>query len=64
MSRQVHNEIQNMHWFSFHITILVHITSCHNPNYDLVIKISKILKEVHYYVSNEKDQKPYLCNMF
>jgi hypothetical protein len=52
---KVQNEIQDMHWFSFQITILVHITYRHNPNYELVTKNSKILKEVHYYVSNEKD---------
>jgi hypothetical protein len=52
---KVQNKIPDMHWFSFQMIILIHITYCHNPNYDLVTKNSKILKEVCYYVSNEND---------
>ncbi len=44
-----------MHFFSFQIIVLVHITYLHNLDYDLVIQISKIVKEVHYYASIEKD---------
>jgi hypothetical protein len=52
---KVHNEIQEMHWFSFQIIVLVHITYLHNLDYDLVIQNFKIPKEVHYYASNEMD---------
>ncbi len=51
---KVQNEIQDMHWFSFKIIVLVHITYWQNPDYDQVMDKSKILKEVHYYISNEK----------
>jgi hypothetical protein len=52
---KVQNEIHDMHWYSFQITILVHITYWINPGYDLVHLESKILKEVHYYISHEKE---------
>jgi hypothetical protein len=52
---KVQNKIQDMHWFSFQITVLIHITYHHNPHYDLVTKNSKTLKEVHYYVFDEND---------
>jgi hypothetical protein len=44
-----------MHWYSFHITILVHITYQINPNYDVAHLESKILKEVHYYIFDKKE---------
>ncbi len=50
---KIHNEIQNMHWHNFEVTILVHITYCHNPNYDPIDPNSQVLKEVHYYVSDD-----------
>ncbi len=31
---QVQNEVQSMHWNSYHITILVHISYRLNPDYD------------------------------
>ncbi len=52
---KVQNEIQDMHWFSFQIIVLVHITYRYNPKYDLAKDGSKILKEVHYHISNEKE---------
>ncbi len=52
---KVHNEIQDMHWFSFQIIVLVHITYLHDLDYDLIIPNFKILKEAHYYASNEMD---------
>jgi hypothetical protein len=44
-----------MHWFSFQIAILVHITYEYNPTFDPTHANSKFLKEVHYYIWNEKD---------
>jgi hypothetical protein len=52
---KVQNEIQDMHWYSFHITNLVHITYWINPYYDVAHPKSKILKEVHYYILDEKE---------
>ncbi len=52
-----------MHWFSFQIIVLVHITYRHILEYDLAIDESRILKEVHYCISNErKSMIPYLSN--
>ena len=50
---KVQNEMQSMHWHSVQITILVHITYRHNPDFvegDLVEP--EILKETHYYISD------------
>jgi hypothetical protein len=47
---KVQNEIQDMHWFSFQITILIHISYKHELDYDPTIDTSKSFKEVHYYV--------------
>ncbi len=52
---EVQNEIQDMHWFNFQINILVRITYRLNPDLDESNLGSKILKEIHYYISNEKD---------
>ncbi len=54
---KVHNEIQNMHWHNFQVTILVHITYHHNPNYDHIDPNSQVLQVVHYYVSFKLHQK-------
>jgi len=51
---KVQNEIQDMHWFSFQVTVLVHITFKHNRDYDPTVNMSRIFKEVHYYVFDEK----------
>jgi hypothetical protein len=62
---RVHNEIQNMHWHKFQVTILVQICCM-----KLVMgHASKdgfgMLKEVHYYVSNDNAWcLNYLYNMF
>jgi hypothetical protein len=49
------NEIQDMHWLSFQITILVHIMYRINLEYDLAHLESRIVKEVHYYISDKKE---------
>jgi hypothetical protein len=49
------NEVQDMHWYNFQITILVHITYRMNLNFDpTIFQCSWILKGVHYYVSDDK----------
>jgi len=42
---KVKNEIQDMHWFSFQIIVLVHITYKHNLDYEPIIDTSRIFKE-------------------
>jgi hypothetical protein len=54
-SMKVQDEVQSMHWHSQQITILVHITYMWNPEYDEQVPESRILKESHYYVSDEKE---------
>jgi hypothetical protein len=51
---QIDNEIQSMHWHSFHVTILVHIMCCLNPNYNETNNELKVIKESHFYVTNDK----------
>jgi hypothetical protein len=50
---KVQNEIQNMHWHNFQVTILVHITYRCNLEYDLANPNSQVFKEVHYYVFDD-----------
>jgi hypothetical protein len=50
---KVQNEIQNMHWHNFQVSILVHIcykklTQRHSLEDGFIV-----VKEVHYYVSND-----------
>ncbi len=65
---RVQNKIQDVHWFSFLITILVHIMYCHKPTHNPIDPKSIILKEVHYYILNEKkhdtlyDQHVFMLN--
>jgi hypothetical protein len=59
---KVQNEIQNMHWHNFQVTILVHITYRHNPNYDHVDLNSQVLQVVHYYVSDDNSHDTFLFN--
>jgi hypothetical protein len=49
---KVQNKVQSMHWHTYQISILVHISFCHNlaPNpYD---EDSKILSKYHFYISD------------
>jgi hypothetical protein len=52
-----------MHWFSFHIIILVNIMYRSNKDFDPVELGSKILKEIHYYMYDEKEHDTFLSNM-
>jgi len=44
-----------MHWFSFQITILVHIMFQWNKDFDIVELGFRILKEIHYYIYDENE---------
>jgi hypothetical protein len=56
---QIGNEIQSMHWHSFQVTILVHITYrlniTYNPFYSETNSETKVIKQSHFYVSNDKE---------
>jgi hypothetical protein len=51
---KVQNEIQSMHWHNDQITILVHITYRLNPDWHAENDEPLLLKEFHYYVSDDK----------
>ena len=53
-SMKIQNEIQSMHWRSEQVSILVHITFRRNPEWTLCSDEPYLLKEVHYYVSDDK----------
>jgi hypothetical protein len=52
---QVQNEIQSMHWQSNQVTILVHICYRRNPDYADGGSELKILKDAHFYISDDKE---------
>lgn len=54
---QEYNEVQEMHWHSFQITILVHITYRWNPNFIANPNFGekKLLTEYHYYISDDTE---------
>ena len=54
-SFKMQNEVQSEHWYSFQLTILVHITYTINPTYDPTDNKSKRLcTEYHYNCSNDR----------
>lgn len=53
-SMKVQNETQSMHWRSVQVSILVHITYRLNPDWSNENDEPLLLKEVHYYVSDDK----------
>jgi hypothetical protein len=56
----VQNEIQDLHWFSFQITSLVHIMYRSNKDFDPIEARSRILKDIHYYIFDEKEHDTFL----
>jgi hypothetical protein len=52
---EIQNEIQSMHWYSFQVIILTHITFRVDPMNELGIDKRKIIKETHFYISNDKE---------
>jgi hypothetical protein len=51
---KIQNEIQSMHWHNEQVTILVHIIYRQNPNWQLENKEPLLLKEIHYYISDDR----------
>ncbi len=58
----IQNEVQNMHWHNFQVSILVHISYRQNLLVDPT-NPNSIIKEVHYHVFNDPSMIPYLFNM-
>jgi len=52
---KVQNEIQNMHWHNTQVSILVVITYKYDPSYDHILQKSKLFKEIHYLISDDKE---------
>jgi hypothetical protein len=57
---KVQNEIQSMHWYMFQITVLVYIAYMWNPDYRVGGSEPEILKETHYYMSDEPQHDTFL----
>jgi hypothetical protein len=53
-SFEMQNEMQSMHWHSYQINILVHITYRHNPRLDPYDEESLILIEYHFYIFDDR----------
>ncbi len=51
---EIQNEMQSMHWHSYHISILVHITYHHNPHLDPYDEESQVFNEYHFYIFNDR----------
>jgi len=43
-----------MHWHSYHISILMHITYQFNPDFDGYDEDSKVLTKYHFYVLDDR----------
>ena len=50
---EIQNEVQSMHWHSYQISILVHISFRHNPEADPYDEDTWILTEYHFYISDD-----------
>lgn len=53
-SFEAQNEVQSMHWHTFHINILVHITLRHNLHANPYDENSCILIEYHFHIFNDQ----------
>ena len=51
---EIQNEVQSMHWHSYQVSILVHITFRHNPDLDPYNEDTFILTEYHFYITDDK----------
>ena len=48
------NEVQSQHWFSFQVSILVHIIFRLDPSWDGIDPNTKLLTKYHFYISDDK----------
>jgi hypothetical protein len=51
---EIQNEVQSMHWHSYQVSILVHISFRHNPDLDPYDEDTWILNEYHFYISDDR----------
>lgn len=58
-SFQVQNEVQSMHWHSYQVSILVHISFRRNPRPDPNDESSKTLVNYHFYISDDRKHDSY-----
>ncbi len=56
---EIQNEVQNMYWHSYQVTILMHITWWHNPNPIPNDEDSKVLMKYHFYINDDKTHDSY-----
>jgi hypothetical protein len=63
---QNYHEIQEMHWHSFQITILVHICYKWNPNYVHAIENGekRSLTKYHYYIFDDNNHDTFLVQHY
>ncbi len=57
------NEVQEAHWHSLNITILVHITYHLNLTRNPDIAKTRLLKEIHFYIFDDGKHTHSLCNI-
>ncbi len=55
----IQNEVQSMHWHSYQISILVHITYHPNPNFHLDDANSFLITKYHVYISDDHKHDSY-----
>jgi hypothetical protein len=58
-SFEVQNEVQSMHWHSYQISILVHISWVRNPHHDPDDDSTKNIMKYHFYISDDKKHDSY-----
>jgi hypothetical protein len=58
---QWQNEIQSQHWFSFQVTILVHLSFRIHEHREGNLD-TKIVIEYHFYINNDKLHDNFFCS--
>ena len=58
-SFEVQNEVQSMHWHSYQVSILVHITWVRNPEPDPEDASTRNIMQYHFYISDDKKHDSY-----
>ncbi len=56
--------MQSMHWHSYQITILVHITWMRNPNPNPHDESTNTIMKYYFYVSNDKSHNSYFVQHY
>ncbi len=56
---EIQNEVQSMHWHSYQVTIIVHISWMRNPHPNLHDETTKTLMKYYFYISDDKSHDNY-----